>query len=125
MNIECPECKGFGTRCGGAGQCDHECFVNGNCGEYVEIICPSCSGTGKQPEAPERIYAYEYDPNYHHYEASSEKRLESDIEYIRKDKAAVCGNCDNIRATLQDKEFCHITGDFPSERICEKWELRK
>ncbi len=128
--MKCEKCNGKKEIYQKNPDCKTSCDVE-NCegygGEYciTPSICEACNGTGKQPEAPERIFAYGYDPDYHHYEASSEKKLESDIEYIRKDKAACCGNCDNIRATLQDREFCHITGDFPSERICDKWVLRK
>jgi hypothetical protein len=43
---KCKTCKDTKTRCGGAGQCDHdgtECFENVNCGEYEPILCPDCN----------------------------------------------------------------------------------
>lgn len=57
--MKCERCKGTRTRCGGAGQCDHdgsECFdmtidgIEQNCGEYEAIKCPDCNGTGTKPE---------------------------------------------------------------------------
>ncbi len=154
MSKECPECKGSGEQgftvcgtvkypiivpndcppCNGTGKQPEEKLNIFNLKDRQVDIDPDIAEImpkivdellfGKQPEAPENIFMTYTGYDYGAW--TTDKDLPgSDIEYIRKDKVAVCGNCDNIRATLQDKDFCHITGDFPSERICEKWELRK
>ncbi len=63
--MKCSKCNGTKTRCGEAGQCDHdgsECFEYDNCGEYEHISCPDCNGTGSTPDNLKEISSIDLDP---------------------------------------------------------------
>ncbi len=76
----------------------------------------------RKAKSPYKIYVDTERGNVGVY---STKKYKNDIEYIRKDKVMFCDTCDNKRSTMQDIIFCHVHGDLPSDRTCDKWELRK
>ncbi|MCP4393157.1 MAG: hypothetical protein GY804_02660 [Alphaproteobacteria bacterium] len=125
MNNECPKCKGLKVIYQKNPDCDNSCACTiDDCDGYGGNICttPSkcfhCNGTGKQPEAPEIIYLIPETSL-----VNSERRNKSDIEYIRKDKAACCGNCQEW-TTNGGRQFCGLA-IIGVLNFCDKWELRK
>ena len=48
---KCLKCYGKGSTCGGVNECDHDgstCSMTSNCGEFEEVVCVFCEGTGDE-----------------------------------------------------------------------------
>jgi len=125
----CPDCHGTGTK----PEPEHDEKLKKAFSIYLENSCINKSGAVHFLKSMNRDKSFPWysEPEavgfYHGFgmgELSAHTSRNAEIEAMKAEIESLrcCGNCDNLRATPQDHDFCwNNNGNLPSERICKYW----